>query len=129
MPQDPLHLGVLAILVLAMAVLYSSVGHAGASGYLAAMTLVGVPAPVTRPAALVMNIVVAVVGTWRFATAGLIPWRLLVPLAIGSVPAAFMGGAITLSTHVHRIALGLVLLLAAARLWWPTPPRTEPPRA
>ena len=129
MPHDAIHLTLLAVLVLAAAVLYSSVGHAGASGYLAAMALMGVAAPVTKPAALVMNIVVAIVGTWRFAAARLIPWRLLVPLTLGSIPAAFLGGALTLPTRVHRIVLGVILLFAAARLWWPSAPRSEPQHA
>jgi uncharacterized protein len=129
MPHDPWTLGLLALLVLLSAVLYSSVGHAGASAYLAVMALMGVSAPVMRPAALVMNIVVASVGTWRFATARLVPWRLLAPLAAGSIPAAFVGGLLVLPGSVHRVVLGVLLLAAGIRLVWPgepTPARTEP---
>lgn len=132
MPQDPLQLALLAALVLAAAVLYSSVGHAGASGYLAAMALFGVAPGITKPAALAMNILVASAGTWRFARAGLVPWPLLGPLALGSVPAAFLGGLITLPTRVHRVVLGAVLLVAAARLLWSFEserPPTRPPAA
>jgi uncharacterized protein len=127
--EDPLQLLLLAALVLGAAVLYSSVGHAGASGYLAAMALMGVAAPVTKPAALVMNIAVAAVGTWRFSAARLVPWKLLRPLVIGSVPGAFAGGLIALPTNVHRIVLGIVLLFAAIRLAWPTAPSSAAPRA
>ena len=87
---------ILAALFFAAALLYSSVGHAGASAYLAAMALVGVPVVVMRPTALVLNLFVASIVTVRFAMAGHLPWRSLIPLAIGSVPAAFIGGSIDL---------------------------------
>ena len=99
------------------AVLYSSVGHAGASAYLAAMGLFGVAPAEMRPAALVMNIVVATVGTWRFASAGVVPWRLLAPLCAASVPAAFVGGAIRLPANIYAPLLALTLVFAAWRLW------------
>src|SRR5574341_2307062 len=107
---------VLIALIFAAAVLYSSVGHAGASGYLAAMALFGVAPDSMKPAALVMNLAVAAVGTARFSRAGLVPWGLLLPLALGSVPAAFVGGLVTLPTRAHRVLLGAVLLFAAVRL-------------
>ena len=125
MPTDPLHLGALAALVLAAAVLYSSVGHAGASAYLAAMGLFGVTPAAMRPAALVMNIVVASAGTWRFASARAVPWRMLVPLCAASVPAAFLGGMIALPAAAYQRLLALVLLFAAWRLWSPVA-REEP---
>jgi uncharacterized membrane protein YfcA len=117
MPTDPVSIGGLAALVFAAAVLYASVGHGGASGYLAAMALFGVPAPLTRPLALVMNVAVAAIGTWRFARRGLVPWGLLLPLCLGSVPAAALGGFVSLPVTAHRVLLGFVLLFAAVRLW------------
>ena len=116
MPEDPQTFVLLAGLIAVAAVLYASVGHGGASAYLAAMALFGVPAAVMKPAALVMNLGVAGAGTLRFAAARLVPWRLLVPLCAGSVPAAYAGGLIQLPTRSHRILLGAVLLVAAARL-------------
>ena len=98
------------------ATLYSSVGHAGASGYLAAMAFLGVPTPVMRPTALVLNLLVASIASVRFARAGFFSWRLFWPFALGSVPLAFVGGGITLPGHWYRTLLGLVLWLAAARL-------------
>ena len=103
--------------MLAAAVLYSSVGHAGASAYLAAMGLFGVAPAAMRPAALAMNIVVAAVGTWRFASAGAVPGGLLLPLCAASVPAAFVGGAIRLPASVYAPLLALTLLVGAWRLW------------
>jgi uncharacterized membrane protein YfcA len=130
MPSDVLHLSALAALVLGAAILYSSVGHAGASAYIAAMALFGVPPGVIKPAALVMNIVVAAVGTWRFSVARLVPYRLLLPLCAGSIPAAFAGGMLVLPIRAHRLILGVILLVAAVRLWWPAgsqPDRRTPP--
>ena len=130
MPADPTAMAGLAALIFIAAVLYSSVGHGGASGYLAAMALFGVPAPITKPAALVMNIAVAAIGTLRFGYRRLVPWRLLVPLGLGSIPAAALGGFISLPIRTHRILLGVVLLFAAARLWMHDEQRTvlrEPP--
>jgi uncharacterized membrane protein YfcA len=119
MPEDPRSLAALAGLVAISAVLYASVGHGGASAYLAAMALFGVPTAVMKPAALVMNLGVAGAGTLRFASASLVPWRLLLPLCAGSVPAAYAGGLIHMSTDVHRLLLGTVLMFAAARLAMP----------
>lgn len=119
MPSDPGRLLALAVLVLAAAVLYSMVGHAGATAYLAAMALFGVAPAAMKPAALVMNVVVATAGTMRFGRAGLVPWQLIGPLCAGSVPAAFAGGAIGLPATVYQPLLGATLLLAAARLWLP----------
>ncbi len=106
----------LAALFFGTAILYSSVGHAGASGYLAGMALVGLPQSVMKPTALVLNLVVASVVTIRFHRAGLIEWRTLTPFLIGSAPLAFVGGGITLPGSVYRVLVGLVLILAAGRL-------------
>jgi len=106
----------LAILFFAAAVLYSSVGHAGASAYLAAMALVGVPPSTMKPTALAMNILVASLVTVRFARAGLVDWRMLASFAVPSVPLAFIGGAMVLPGSVYKPLAGVVLLVAAARL-------------
>ena len=106
----------LAALFFAAALLYSSVGHAGASAYLAAMALVGVPAAIMRPTALVLNLFVATIVTVRFARAGHLPWRSLIPLAIGSVPAAFIGGSIDLPGDLYRFLVAAVLVFGAWRL-------------
>ncbi|HWO58133.1 MAG TPA: sulfite exporter TauE/SafE family protein [bacterium] len=130
MPTDPFHLSLLASLILLAAVLYSSVGHAGASGYIAAMVLFGVATPMIKPTALVLNILVACVGTWRFASAGQVPWKLLGSLCIGSIPAAFLGGWIALPPRIYEPMLAACLVLAALRLIFAegdTAPRAHPP--
>lgn len=112
------------------AVLYSSVGHAGASGYLAVMAFLGTAPATMRPTALVLNLVVATIATWRFRNAGLFSWSLFWPFALGSIPLAFVGGGITLPGHWYRTLVGLVLWASALRLWFdlrvaePTPPST-----
>lgn len=108
----------LLLLVAAMAVLYSSVGHGGASGYLAAMALFGLVPAVMKPAALTMNIFVTVLVLWRVSRAGAFNWRLFLPFAVASVPMAFIGGAYTINSSVYRIMVGLALLLAMWRLLW-----------
>jgi uncharacterized membrane protein YfcA len=104
--------------VFLVAVLYSSVGHAGASGYLAVMALLSVAPDVTRPTALVLNIFVAVIAAFQFYRAGFFDWRIFASFAAASVPLAFLGGMIVLPTSAHKIILGLVLLIAAVRLAW-----------
>ena len=115
----------LGVLFFAAAVLYSSVGHGGASGYLAAMGLMGVPPQMLRPTALVMNVAVASISLLRFARAGSASgdqrmptnWRLFWPFALGSVPMAYLGGRIALPTRVHAVVVGLVLVYSAWRLF------------
>jgi uncharacterized protein len=116
MPEDTGSLLLLGVLVFISAVLYSSVGHGGASAYLAVMALFGIPPLVMKPAALVMNLGVAGAGTVRFAAASLVPWRLLLPICAGSIPAAYVGGLIEIPMRSHRLLLGAVLLVAAGRL-------------
>lgn len=105
-----------ALLAGLAAMLYASVGHAGASGYLAVMALLGVGPATMRPAALVLNVVVASIGTATFARAGHLRWPLLWPLLAGSIPAAYLGGTLTLPGTWHRALVGIVLLASAARL-------------
>jgi uncharacterized membrane protein YfcA len=99
--------------------LYSSVGHGGASAYLAAMAFFGVAPAAMRPAALVMNVVVAAVGVARFAAAGAVPWATIAPLCAASVPAAFLGGMVAIRPATYQPLLAAALLLAAWRLWAP----------
>lgn len=106
----------LPVLIFIAAVLYSSVGHAGATGYLAAMSLLGVPPAVMRPAALLMNILVAHIGAVRFYRAGYFSWSLFWPFAVTSAPCAFAGGTLLLPGWVYRPLVGVLLLFAAYRL-------------
>ena len=105
----------LAFLFLIAAVLYGMVGHAGASAYLAIMALLSVAPEVMRPTALVLNILVASIVSLRFARAGFVRPLAVLPFLIGSVPAAFLGGAISLPGEVYRPLVGATLIFAAFR--------------
>lgn len=107
----------IAGLVFVVALLYSTVGHAGASGYLAAMALFGVAPLVMKPTALTLNIIVALIATIRFYRAGFFSWRTFWPLAVASIPAAFIGGSVTLSVPMYKSIVGIVLLYSAVRLF------------
>lgn len=106
---------ILAALFAAAAILYGMVGHAGASAYLAAMALVGLEPAVMKPTALVLNVFVACVVTVRFARAGFVKPVAALPFLLGSVPAAFVGGALTLPGELYRPLVGAMLLFAAVR--------------
>ena len=111
----------LAALVLAIGViafLYSSVGHAGASGYIAIMTLASLSPAVIKPSALVLNILVASIGSWQFHRAGHFRWTLFWPFAMLSIPLAFLGGYLDLPTHLFKLMVGIVLLLSALYFFW-----------
>src|SRR3984893_15511400 len=109
-----------------IAFLYSSVGHAGASGYIATMTLFGLAPTVIRPTALVLNILVASIGAFQFWRAGHFSWKLFWPFALLSIPAAYVGGYLQPSASILRILIGIVLLFSAARLFVR---RSDPPQS
>src|SRR5213594_2843409 len=127
--MDSIHLILLFFAVGVIAFLYSSVGHAGASGYIATMTLFGLAPTVIRPTALVLNILVATIASFQFWRAGYFSWKLFWPFALLSIPAAYLGGYLQPSASVLRILIGLVLLFSAARLIFRRgdPPKTESP--
>jgi uncharacterized membrane protein YfcA len=101
------------------AALYTSVGHAGASAYLALMALFGVAPAAMRPTGLALYIIVAALTAYRYVNAGLFRWRVLWPFLLGAVPFAFIGGAVQLPSAYYRPLVGAVLLFSAARLLWP----------
>ena len=100
-------------LIFLSALLYASVGHGGASAYLASMALVGVAPETMRPAALILNVAVASIAVYKFYRVGAFSSRLFLPLAIAAMPMAFFGGLITLPSHIYKPVIGLVLLYAA----------------
>ena len=113
----------LAISIFVVAMLYASVGHGGASGYLAGMALFSLHPAALKPTALVLNIVVAGVGTWLYVTARQFSWRVFWPFAVTSIPASYLGGCFNLPPHLYRPVLGAILIFAAWRLFV----RTERP--
>jgi uncharacterized protein len=115
---DPTVVLWLALLMALAAALYSTVGHGGASAYLAVMALFAVSPGVMRPTALTLNLVVAGFAVIRFAIARQINVRLCAIFAVTAAPAAFLGGMISLPPAYYRPLVGIVLLLAAVRLLW-----------
>ncbi|MEX2199110.1 MAG: sulfite exporter TauE/SafE family protein [Burkholderiales bacterium] len=115
--MDDTILLLLAAGMLVAAFVYASVGHGGASAYLAAMALAGLAPAEMRPIALTLNILVSSMATWKFWRAGHFRWRLLWPFAAVSIPFAYLGGAITLPGQAYKIVVGLVLLYAGWQLW------------
>ena len=106
----------LAIAMFAVSVLYSAVGQAGGSGYLAVMGFAGTPPEVMRPTALLLNVLVGTVATAWFYRAGLLKLGGLWPLLVGSVPLAIVGGMLTLPRSIYSPLVGIVLLASAVSL-------------
>jgi hypothetical protein len=114
---DATVIALLAAGMLVAAFAYASVGHGGASAYIAAMALAGIAPADMRPIALSLNLLVSTIATYKFYRAGYFRWRLFWPFAVVSVPLAFVGGAITLPGHAYKILVGVVLIYAAWQLW------------
>jgi uncharacterized membrane protein YfcA len=116
--MEPYEVAILCVSFFVVATLYTTVGHAGASGYLAMMALLGLAPEVMRPAALTLNILVAAFTVYRFRRARYFHWSGLWPFLLGSVPFAAVGGVQSLSRGAYYAAMGVVLLLTAIYLVW-----------
>jgi uncharacterized membrane protein YfcA len=99
-----------------MAFLYASVGHGGASGYLAVLALFSVAPAVMKQSALLLNLGVSLMSFIAFYQQGYFKWRLFWPFALGSIPAAFLGARIPLSDSSYKQILGVCLLIAVLRM-------------
>ncbi|MEY4594629.1 MAG: hypothetical protein RIQ47_1039 [Bacteroidota bacterium] len=99
-----------------VAALYSSVGHGGASGYLAVMAIIGLSPEIMRPTALVLNLLVSFIATGYFFRSGHFRSRLFLPLVLSSVPFAWLGANLPLPDYLYKIILGICLLVAVLRL-------------
>jgi uncharacterized membrane protein YfcA len=104
---------VLTLLIFFAAALYSSVGHGGASGYLAAMVLVGMAPDSMKPTALSLNILVSGIATVRFALAGAFSWSVFWPFALTAIPFAYAGGLIAAPGYLYKPLVGAVLWYSA----------------
>lgn len=98
-----------------IAMLYASVGHGGASGYLALMALYGIAPSVMKPTALMLNLFVSVVSFYQFYRGGHFRFGLFWPLAIASIPMAFLGGLIHMNAGPYKIILGILLMITVIR--------------
>lgn len=115
MPMTVADASLLHLAIGVIAFLYASVGHAGASGYIAVLTVAGLASDVVRPTALALNILVAALTGYQFYRAGYFAWSRFWPVAALAVPAAFLGGYIHIPTELFKMVVGAVLLLSAAR--------------
>ena len=116
--MDPTTIAALALLFALGAALYSSVGHGGASAYIAAMALLSVAPEAMKPTALALNLLVAGFGAWRYSRRRLTNWKLVLAFAITATPAAFIGGGIHLPALYYKPLVGILLWAAAGRLLW-----------
>jgi uncharacterized membrane protein YfcA len=113
------HILLLSLFIFLVAGLYASVGHGGASGYLALMTLLNMPIATIKPVALMLNIAVSLIAFIQFYRSGFFNKKLFIPLAIASVPAAYAGGLLSIDAHVYKQLLGGLLFICAIRLAMP----------
>lgn len=103
------------ILLFVVSFLYASVGHGGASGYLALMALFNMSPTFMKPTALLLNLFVSLTAFIQYYRSGHFKWKLFLPLALSSIPFAFIGGLVSLDTHFYKKILGLLLLLPVLR--------------
>lgn len=103
-------------LIFLMAILYSSVGHGGASGYLALMAIFSFAPEFMRPSALVLNIFVSSIALFSYYRSGHFRLKLLLPFILTSVPFAFLGGMINVNPRLYKVILGVFLLIAISRM-------------
>ncbi|MCH8822227.1 MAG: sulfite exporter TauE/SafE family protein [Planctomycetes bacterium] len=118
-------IALLALAFLIVAVLYSLVGHGGGSGYLAVMALYGILPADLRPIALALNVLVSSIGLVRFAKVRAFEIKIFWPFVVTSIPCAFIGGYIELDPTIYKIALGVILLFSAYRLFMHLPTQGE----
>jgi uncharacterized membrane protein YfcA len=103
------------VLLFLVAFLYASVGHGGASGYLALMVIFGIAPEVMKPTALLLNLFVSLTSFIQFYRGGHFKWKIFLPLAMASVPLAFLGGRIAVDDDIYKKNLGLLLLIPIVR--------------
>jgi len=115
MLSEPLHILFIALLLI-VSFLYSSVGHGGASGYLALMALFGMSPDIMKSSALVMNIFVSLIAFVGYYKAGFFQLKLFLPFAITSVPASFLGAYMTVDALLYKRILGFILIFPILRL-------------
>ncbi|MFK5854869.1 MAG: sulfite exporter TauE/SafE family protein [Bacteroidota bacterium] len=104
------------VVLFIIAILYASVGHGGASGYLALMALFGISTIFIRSSALLLNLFVSSVSFYAFYRAGYFKIKILIPFIIGSIPMAFMGARIEIDPQLYKSILGFFLIIAVARM-------------
>lgn len=118
-------LTVIAILFLLIAILYSAVGFGGGSSYIAILLMAGLAIPDIRMTALICNIIVVGGSSIHFIRANMIPWKLVLPIILFSIPLAFLGGMVQLEGRIYRIFASLLLILASIMMFVRTKEKTS----
>lgn len=108
------------IILFVVAFLYASIGHGGASGYLALMALFGAETITMKSSALLLNLFVAGIAFYSYFKGGYFRWKILFPFIITSMPAAYFGAKISVDPVFYKIALGICLLIAVVRMLFVT---------
>ena len=103
------------ILLFLVAFLYSSVGHGGASGYLALMAIFSFAPDIMKPTALLLNLFVSLTSFIQFYRGKHFNWKIFLPFAITSVPMAYIGGLITVDDNIYKKILGVLLIIPIIR--------------
>ena len=103
------------VLLFFVAFAYASVGHGGASGYLALMALFSVTPEVMKPTALMLNLFVSLTSFIQFYRGKHFHWKIFLPFAIASIPMAFVGGKIHIDGTIYKHVLGVLLLIPIVR--------------
>ena len=106
----------LAISLFTVGFLYASVGHGGASGYLAVLSIFAIPVVSYKPVILILNILVAGIGFLQFTKAGFFKWKLCWPFLVSSLPMAYVGSKIALQGDIYNLILGIALIIPVIRL-------------
>ncbi len=112
-----LSLILITILFFLIAIIYASVGFGGGSSYIAILLLAGLAIPDIRMTALICNIIVVSGSSINYMRAGMIPWRLVAPIVLFSVPFAFIGGMVELEGSIYKIVASVLLILASALMF------------
>ncbi len=105
-------------LLFVVAFLYAAVGHGGASGYLALMAIYGVAPEVMKPTALLLNLFVSLMAFLQFYRGRHFNWKIFLPLALASIPMAYLGGSLSLESGIYKKLLGLLLLFPVLRFFF-----------
>lgn len=116
---------ILILCLFIVAFLYASIGHGGASGYLALMSLFSIEIVFMRSSALVLNLFVAAIAFYNYYRGGYFKWRILLPFVIGSMPAAFFGAKMDVNPTFYKVSLGVCLLIAVGRILFKSKEKEE----
>ncbi len=110
------HIWLFLLILPVVSFLYASVGHGGASGYLALMALFSFAPEVMKPTALLLNIFVSAIAFYYYYKEGFFNRKLFIPFAIASIPMAFIGGMIEVDASLYKKILGVLLIFAILKM-------------